>query len=184
MRAMRLALYTFGVFAARADDPLNRGFHDRNDVNLKNVDLSDGFIARSGYDGDPGPACWGKQVYPRFYVERGDGWSPSTLSLWEDLASPMAYTYGGVHAEAMRHGREWFVKPEWPPLVLWWVGADHVPTWQDAIVRHEQLHDMGPAPGAFHFKTAFDADGKVLDVDHEAVRRKMLLNSQRHAQAL
>ncbi len=181
---MRLALYTFGVFAARAEDPSNRGFHNRNDVNLRNVDVSDGFIARSGYDGDPGPACWGQQVYPRFYVERGDGWSPSTLSLWEDLASPMAYTYGGVHAEAMRHGREWFVQPAWPPLVLWWVGRDHMPTWQEAVQRHEQLHDLGPTPSAFHFKTAFDANGKSLGVDHEAVRRKMLVNSQRHVQLL
>jgi hypothetical protein len=181
---MRLALYTFGIFAARSEDPINRGFHDRNDVNLRNVELSDGFIARSGYDGDPGPACWGKQVYPRFYVERGDGWSPSTLSLWEDLASPMAYTYGGIHAEAMHHGCEWFVKPAWPPLVLWWVGADHVPTWQEAVTRHETSHGMGPASGAFHFKTAFAADGTPLSVDHEAVRRKIQVNSQRHVQAL
>jgi hypothetical protein len=78
---MRSALYTFGVFAAPAQVPANDGFHARNDINLRNVDVSDGFIARSGYDGDPGPASWGTQVHPRFCVERGDGWSPSTLSL-------------------------------------------------------------------------------------------------------
>ena len=70
-----------------------------------------------------GPQSWGEQVYPRFYVERGDGWSPSTLSLWRDLTALMAFSYSGIHAEAMRHGREWFVKPTWPGYVLWWVAA-------------------------------------------------------------
>src|SRR5262245_42473400 len=82
--------------------------HDRNDRNFRAAESSDGFIARSGYDGEPGPESCGKQVFPRFYVERGDGWSPSTLSLWRDLELPMAFTYAGIHAEAMRYGREWF----------------------------------------------------------------------------
>jgi Domain of unknown function (DUF3291) len=176
----RLALYTFGMFRAPADSPANQGFRGRNDLNLQNVDVSDGFIARSGYLGDPGPESWGTQVYPRFYVERGDGWSPSTLSLWADLESPMAYTYGGLHAEALRHGREWFVQPEWPPLVFWWVDHDHVPTWQEAVERHEFLYDNGPTPSAFHFKTAFDSNGRPLVIDREVVRQKMQMNSARH----
>ena len=85
MSGQRLALYTFGVFRERADEPVNDGFRVRNDVNLSAVEISEGFIARSGYEGDPGPASWGVQTYPRFYVERGDGWSPSTLSLWENM---------------------------------------------------------------------------------------------------
>lgn len=35
--------------------------------------------------GEPGPASWGDQVFPRFHTENGDGWAPSTLSLWRDL---------------------------------------------------------------------------------------------------
>src|SRR5688572_79781 len=119
MTARRIALYTFGVFRRPADDPANRGFHDRNDVNFEAVEASAGFIARSGYEDEPGPASWGEHVYPRFYVERGDGHSPSTLSLWTDLESPMAFSYAGIHAEALKHGRDWFVRPEWPPYVLW-----------------------------------------------------------------
>ena len=78
----QLALYTFGIFKKPSDATANDGFHLRNDPILELVDRSPGMIARSGYEGDPGPASWGKQVYPRFYVEQGDGYSPSTLSVW------------------------------------------------------------------------------------------------------
>ncbi len=109
---MRAALFTFGVFREPSEHPVNQGFHARNDPVLAAVEQSGGFIARSVYDDDPGPGSWGEQVYPDFYVERGDGWSPETLSLWEDLESIAAFTYHGLHAEALRLGREWFVTPE------------------------------------------------------------------------
>ncbi len=89
---MPLALYTFGIFAKPANDPANNGFHELNDAVLMLVDRSEGLIARSGYASDPGPASWGEEVYPRFYEERGDGWSPATLSLWRDLESLFSFT--------------------------------------------------------------------------------------------
>jgi hypothetical protein len=180
---MRLALYTFGMFRARADDPVNQGFRDRNDLNFRAAELSEGFIARSGYDGDPGPESWGKQVYPRFYVERGDGSSPSTLSLWADLSSPMAFVYGGVHAEAMRHGHEWFVEPAWPPYVLWWVERDYQPIWAEGTARHEYLHDRKASPFAFDFKTAFDGEGRPATIDRAVLRRKIQSNQERYRQS-
>lgn len=179
MTAKRLALYTFGVFRAPADDPVNAGFHTRNDRNFQAAELSDGFIARWGYDGEPGPASWGEQVYPRFYVERGDLWSPSTLSLWRDLTSAMAFSYGTTHAEAMRHAREWFDKPAWPAYVLWWVDLDCRPNWFEAVSRHEYLHDHGASEHAFDFKTPFDADGRPVHIDKAAIRRAMRLNEAR-----
>ena len=145
----RLALYNFGLFKLAASDPANQGFHDRNDPNFSAAEQADGFIARSGYEDEPGPATWGGQVYPRFYVERGDGWSPSTLSLWRDLPSLMAFSYNGLHAEAMRHARERFVKPEWPGYVLWWVDGSHTPDWAEAVARLEFLHDNRAGPFAF-----------------------------------
>ena len=111
MTGSRLALYTFGMFKGRASDPANQGFHDRNDAAFAAAEAADGFIARSGYEDEPGPASWGVQVYPRFYVERGDGWSPSTVSLWTDLESALAFSYSGLHAEARKHGRKWLVRP-------------------------------------------------------------------------
>ncbi|GAN79068.1 hypothetical protein Aam_016_038 [Acidocella aminolytica 101 = DSM 11237] len=49
--------------------------------------------------------------YPKFYVDRGDGWSPVTLSLWRDLEAAFAFTYFGLHATALRRERVWFEKP-------------------------------------------------------------------------
>lgn len=166
---MRLALYTFGVFRQPADDPVNQGFHDRNDPILELVDRSPGLIARSGYEDEPGPESWGTQVFPRFYVERGDEWSPSTLSLWVDMESAMAFAYHGLHAEAMRHAREWFDPPEWPPYAAWWVPDGATPDWADAVKRHEHLHDNGPSAYCFTFKQAFGPDGSPARIDAQCV---------------
>lgn len=156
----RLAIYTFGIFRVPASDPVNRSFEARNDPTFLAAETSAGFIARSGYEGEPGPPSWGAHVYPRFYVERGDGYTPATLSLWTDLAALMAFSYAGLHAEALRHRREWFDKPAWPTYVLWWVDGDQTPDWQQAVLRHEHLHDHGASPFAFDFKSPFDAGGQ------------------------
>ncbi len=166
----RLALYTFGIFSAPSDDPINDGFHKRNDPILAAVDHAPGFVARSGYAGEPGPEPWGDEVYPRFYSERGDGWSPATLSIWIDLESAMAFAYFGVHAEALTHGREWFLQPQWPPYVAWWISGGHVPTWADAVVRHEHLHDRGSSAFAFNFKSPFDAEGRGSTIDRDRMK--------------
>src|SRR3546814_11808142 len=75
-------------------------------------------------------------------------------SLWDSLEAPMAFTYHGIHAEALARGRDWFLKPvapseSWPPYVLWWVAGNHRPDWQEAVARHEQLHDHGASAHAF-----------------------------------
>lgn len=103
---MPLALYTFGMFIAPAEDPVNDGFHALNDPVLQAVDQAPGLIARSGYASDLDGSSWGPEVYPHFYQERGDGWSPATLSLWADPESLFAFTYHGLHAAAFRRGRE------------------------------------------------------------------------------
>ena len=159
------ALYTFGIFNKPSVDTANVGFHLRNDPILALVDKAAGIIARSGYAGEPGPESWSTQVYPRFYIEKGDSYSPSTLSVWQDLESVFAFSYFGLHAEALAHGREWFQKPQWPPYVLWWIRAGEQINWADGVHRHEHLHDHGPSAYAFNFKNAFDAGGKITEVD-------------------
>lgn len=168
---MPLALYTFGMFIAPAEDPANDGFHALNDPVLQAVDQAPGLIARSGYASDLDGSSWGPEVYPRFYQERGDGWSPATLSLWADPESLFAFTYHGLHAAAFRRGREWFVKPQWPPLVLWWHEGPAYPTWAEGVHRHEHLHDHGPSPQAFTLKHAYDATGAPLALDKDRIRR-------------
>lgn len=167
---MRLALYTFGQFAQPADDESNDGFHALNDLIFALADKTEGLIARSGYASDEGTTPWGEEVYPRFYEERGDGWAPATRSLWQDIESLFAFTYSGLHAEAVKRGREWFRKPEWPPLVLWWHGEAGYPTWADGVRRHEYLHDHGATPYAFTFKSPFDSAGAPTRVDGQRVR--------------
>ncbi len=174
-----LALYTYGAFIGRSADPHNDGFHQRNDPVLACVDVAPGLIARSGYDSDPGPPCWGKQVYPRYWKDNGDGFSPSTLSLWCNMESAIAFAYYGLHADALKHGREWFQKPQWPPYVAWWIAAGNRPDWTEGVARIEHLQDNGPTPFAFSFTQAFDAEGEPVSVDHERV--KLIVGRKREA---
>jgi Domain of unknown function (DUF3291) len=167
-----LAVYNFGIFRERANDPLNDGFREREGPNLMAAERAPGFVARAGYVAEPERPGWGTQVYPRFYVERGDNWSPSTLSLWEDLESLFAFAYHGVHAEALKHAQDWFVERLWPPYVLWWVEHERRPDWREAVSRFECLHDRGPTPDAFNFKTPFDEHGKPASFDKERARRQ------------
>ncbi len=168
---MRLAIYNFGMFRERAESPANQGFRDREPANFSAAEHAPGFIGRAGYADEPGQESWGVQVYPRFYVERGDGWAPSTLSLWTDIESLMTFTYSGIHAEALRRAADWFVPKDWPAYVLWWVGKDHWPDWHEAVERFELLHDRGSTPEAFTFKAPFDAAGNPAVIDRAAVKR-------------
>ncbi|MFN3524704.1 MAG: DUF3291 domain-containing protein [Paracoccus sp. (in: a-proteobacteria)] len=168
---MPLALYTFGMFAKPSENPANEGFHQLNDLVFESVDQAEGLIARSGYASDAGPSPWGDEVYPRFYEERGDGWSPATLSLWTDLEAPFSFTYSGLHAIALGRGREWFEKPRWPPLVLWWHTDSDYPSWAEGVRRHELLHDCGPSPAAFSFKEPFDEKGVATSLDKARIRK-------------
>lgn len=174
---MRLALYTFGQFRLPAAAPENDGFHARNDANFAAAEASAGFVARSGYADEPGPESWGRQVYPRFHVERGDGWAPATLSLWSGLEAAMAFAYGSLHAEAMRHGRDWFETPRWPPYAAWW--TDGRPSWAEAVVRHEHLADRGPTAFAFDFKSPFDVAGRPTRTDSARIRALVAENAAR-----
>ncbi len=178
----RVALYTFGIFIEAADHPNNDGFSQRNDPILLLVESVAGFIARSGYQDETefDHQRWGEEVYPSFYHERGDGWSPATLSLWQDVETLMAFSYFGLHAEAMSHGREWFRKPQWPPYVAWWVDGSHTPDWKEAVERHQHLHDSGSTAFAFNFKQSFDAKGQNHSIDRAKLKAIVEKNKARH----
>lgn len=166
--AKALALYTFGQFIRPSADAANDGFHARNDAVLAEVDRAEGLIGRSGYAGEAGPDSWGVQVYPAVWRDNGDGWAPSTLSLWRDLESVMGFTYGGLHAKALAMGRAWFQQGDWPPLVLWW--TDVQPDWAQGVARYDRLCAQGPGPEAFGFKQAYGADGEGLVLDRQRLR--------------
>lgn len=176
-----LALYTFGIFARPAEDPANDGFRDLNDPVFATVDRAPGLIARSGYASDPGPQPWGPEVYPRAYHERGDGWSPATLSLWTDAESVWAFTYSGLHAAAMRRGRDWFHKPAWPPYALWWHDGADPPIWAEAVRRHAHLQDHGATPTAFDLRRPFDRAGAPMVLDRDRIRALKPAGTRREA---
>lgn len=165
----RVALMTTGVMAGREDDPGMYGFFARTGINFATAESSPGFCAVAGYD-DANPWHIGARP-PLFAGEEYAGRIADTLSVWTDLESVFAFAYNGVHAEALSHRRQWFVKGEWPTYVAWWVDDDHMPTWEEAYARHALLQRDGSTPAAFNFTQAFDAAGQPCRIDREAVMR-------------
>lgn len=147
----RLAFYTFAILRGPPGDPQVQGFFDRLPDTFTPAQSTPGYI--TSYDDRPpgtGPRFYDPAVHP----------SPAhTLSLWADLASVYWFAYRGLHGEALRLRKEWFVKPAWPTYAAWWVSDDEKPTWTDAFARLEHLHDHGPMPRAFTFTAPFDPDG-------------------------
>lgn len=106
---------------------------------------------------------WEDVLRPSFAY--GEGRFPvSTLSVWTDLESVFTFSYQGIHADALRQRKKWFYEPEQPTYVAWWIVDDHVPSWVEAVERHEHLHQHGPTPFAFNFRSAFDAVGSPVKV--------------------
>ena len=165
-----LAIYNFGMFTKPSEHPANHDWHMREGPIFDRLAKAPGFIARSGYDDDiHGVKSWGTQVFPRFHEERGDGWAPATISLWENLETLFEFTYKGLHQEAFVRGKQWMVRGDWPPYVLWWVKHDHQPNWAEGVERFEYLHDHGPTAKAFNFKHPFDADGSAVGLKHRGL---------------
>ncbi|HWU61624.1 MAG TPA: DUF3291 domain-containing protein [Ensifer sp.] len=167
---MHLVLYNFGIPKESFTAPGFEGFLLREAFNFEAASRAHGFRGRSGYKDEPGPDSWGEQVFPRFIRETGFEAGTSSLSRWRDIESLMAFSYSGVHADALKHARNWMGPRSWPPLVLWWVAEDEAVSWADAVRRLEYLHDHGPSAHAFHFKTPFGPDGEAYEIDRSLVR--------------
>ena len=164
----RIAFMTVALLTEEWDDPASKGFVDRIAGAVQTLEKVEGFIA-SDFDE---AAVWGDVVLPRL-TERPEfaNRCAYSLSLWDNLEAVFAYTYNAAHGEALRHRREWFQSGDWPSHVAWWVADDHVPTVSEGTERWERRHALGPTPAAFDFKHAFGADGRVVKIDRERVRR-------------
>lgn len=173
----QLAMYNFGLHVAPYDAPEVQGFLRREPLNFAAAERASGFVARSGYDGEPGPKSWGLQVFPRFIEASGHDSGPSSLSVWADIESLMAFSYAGVHAEALKNARNWNTRNDWPPLVLWWIEAGRRPDWEQAAERLEWLHDHGASPRAFTFKQANGPGGAPLEIDRGRVKALIEANA-------
>lgn len=178
MPSARLAFYNFGLHVAPAESEAVKGFVLREPANFEAAARACGFIGRSGYAGYPGARSWGIQVFPRYIKGSGFESAPSSLSLWADIESLMAFTYNGVHAEALKNARNWNVKQTWPPLVLWWVSAYHRPDWHEGVERLEYLADHGPSHYAFTFKQPYGPDGTETAIDRDRVKELAARNAE------
>lgn len=177
-------MYNFGLHVAPYDSDAVQGFRLREWVNFEAAERACGFLGRSGYEGESGPECWGTQVFPRYVNGSGFNTGPSSLSLWADIESLMAFSYDGVHAEALKNARHRNIKQSWPPLVLWWVSEAHRPDWREGVERLEYLAGHGVGATAFTFKAPYGADGGVHKVDRARVKALADINRQRQADLL
>ncbi len=166
---MHLAIYNFALPRESFDAPGFEGFDLREPLNFQAAEEAEGFVARSNYD-DDGAGPWGEQVFPRFIDGTGFDRGLSSLSVWRDIESLMAFTYSGVHAEALKNRHHWMRKQKWPSLVLWWVEEGNLPRWKEAVERFEFLHDNGVSGYAFDFKRPFAPDGAPLTIDRRKFR--------------
>jgi hypothetical protein len=154
----RIAFYTFGLLIEPLGHPALRGFEDRVDPVSVVAAACDGFIT----------SVQGWDAQARF-VNPSENRTAQTLTLWRDLESVYAFAYFGPHAEAVRRRTAWFVKGAWPGYVAWWVAVDHEPNFTEAVERFAYLHDHGPTPYAFTFRTAFDAGGQPVALDRRRI---------------
>jgi len=158
-----------------------QAFWDRSPHNFEAAEQSDGFVDRSRPNPETGQYDWGEPEVRQFFREEefGRARSPRTLSLWKDLESVFAFAYVEVHAEALSHRKEWFLKPEWPTYVAWWAPDGHTPEWREAVERHQHLHDHGPSPYAFDFKHLFGPEEEPRELDRTLVKSKIERNALR-----
>lgn len=171
----RLAFTTFGIMKEPYGTDISRGYEELEPSVDSAVLACPGLIARaeavddgtdrSNFERDWGE--WGTFCVPRFYQggrTRESDSRASTVSLWRDIQSVYEFSYSGIHRETLMKRGQWFLRPEWPSYAMWWVGEDEHPTWRDACVRLENLHDRGSTPKAFDFKRPFHPDGSVASV--------------------
>ena len=87
-----------------------------------------------------------------------DFFGPDTLvnmSVWQNIESLHDYVYRSAHKEVLARRKEWFERMLEAYSVLWWIPAGHIPTFEEAAQRLEQLQDSGPSAAALTFKQVF-----------------------------
>jgi len=182
----KLAFYTFAVLEGAFRHQHSRGFVKRITAVFESAEQASRFAGRADSARHEGQdSQWGDPLAtPRFNARQRDARrdnSPevppddhesATLSLWDDLESVYSFAYYDRHAEALKKREDWFVKPEWPSFVAWWVENGQIPTWEDACSRLELLNNESPTPHAFDFKTPLDSAGTPWRMDRSKIQEK------------
>lgn len=160
---------TFGILREPGGHPDVQEFFDAGVDVFANADAAKGFIDRCRYAADCESDPFGQFTTGRFVNLEFTNRVAQTLSLWTDSEAVFAFSYAGVHADALRRRKEWFVKAAWPTYVAWWVPDDRWPDWCDANARLEHLHDHGTTAFAFDFRSPFGADGHPASLDRTRI---------------
>lgn len=116
----------------------------------------------------------GKKVHPRFYDATCRDLNrevSQVLFLWENIEAVLAFSYRGVHREALNANKanSWFVHKKWPAYVAWWTTLDEV-SWNAGCRKLEQLFDDGSTPEAFNFQSPFGVDGTDYSTDRARLK--------------
>ena len=157
-------------------NPVVQGFDDLTPTVFDISEESPGFIARAKQIDDKKDSCnfnrdwgeWGVFEVPDHYdLGRNDDndQRASTLSLWTDLTALKKFVFSGLHLSALKKRYDWFQKIRYPNYAIWWVGADHVPTWNESVQRLDSLHKAGPTSYAFDFICPFDSNGEKTKIN-------------------
>lgn len=104
----KLAFLTATLTKYRRGDPRLQNFVDRFEATFAEAEVSEGFIGRPFKDGTAGEPT---SPLPGFELTAWETRKIMTFSLWRDLESVFAYSYTGLHAEALRSRGEWFPTP-------------------------------------------------------------------------
>jgi heme-degrading monooxygenase HmoA len=169
----RIAFMTMGILQASTSVPLVQGYLSRIEANFNAAEGSRGYIDHSRYLPELDDYDWGGlQIPVMFQSNELKDRRLMTLSLWRDLESVMAFAYTGLHAEALRYRREWFIRGVFPNYVAWWVGDNETPTWREACKRYENLYYNGSTTEAFDFRQPFCSDGKAVRVERDILSRR------------
>ncbi|WP_329792510.1 DUF3291 domain-containing protein [Lentzea sp. DG1S-22] len=80
------------------------------------------------------------------------------LSVWESVESLWAFTFGGVHLDAVKRSARWF-EPDSAFDVMWWVPAGHRPTTEEGLAKLALVKEAGPTPEGFTFRKRFPPPG-------------------------
>lgn len=134
------------------DDPRMDGFTGRvNEINAL-ADRTPGFVWRMVDDDDSLDGALSLRL-------PGDMHTLVNMSVWENIENLSNFIYQTAHKKVMKSNRDNFEKMSESHYVLWWIEKGHIPSLAEAKVRLDQFRAHGPAPAAFNFKTAFDAEG-------------------------
>jgi hypothetical protein len=158
------ALYTFGLLDPTAPPAQLADFIRRGGNIMAASDVAPGFLGRAAKDSaEPETHTvgedygrWGTYALPDLPDFAGHDRQVhiATLSLWRDFDSARSFVYHGLHREALKRRRQWFLKGTWPGYVLWTTADDRTPSWSDGVSRYQALALEGESPDRFTFASA------------------------------